>query len=95
VNASSVLETKSISSNGTFTPSTGKIGFSSVTVSGVRTNSMSITQAIAGVSSSGTTYYGRMYYYNSNTGSYVAAATSNYYWYRSSTNRSGTNTVYY
>lgn len=95
VNASSVLETKSISSNGTFTPSTGKIGFSSVTVSGVRTNSMSITQAIAGVSSSGTTYYGRMYYYNSNTGSYVAAATSNYYWYRSSTNRSGTNAVYY
>lgn len=95
VKVTAPLQTKSISNNGTFTPDSDYAGFSSVTVSGVRTNSMSITQAIAGVSSSGTTYYGRMYYYNSNTGSYVAAATSNYYWYRSSTNKSGTSTVYY
>lgn len=98
VSVNALLETKSITANGTYTPSSGKLGIKSVTVNvpDTHSSSMSITRTYAGVNSSGTyTYYGKLYYYNASTGSYVAAASSNYYWYRSSTDKAGTNTVYY
>lgn len=59
-------------------------------------NSMSITRAIAGRTSTGTdTYYGRLYYWDADDGSYQPASSGNRYWYYSDTSRPGTNTVHY
>lgn len=98
---SSFLQTKSITSNGTYTPDTGKAGFSSVTVN-VPTgpsydNDATMTRVVAGRDSSmHTLYYGKLYYWDDDAEEYVAAYSGNAYWYRSSSNLgSGSTTVHW
>lgn len=67
-----------------------------VNVPDAHTHSMSITRVLAGRTAGGVdSYYGRLYYYDNSTKTYVQCYSADQYWYRSSTNRSGTNTYYY
>lgn len=62
----------------------------------VHPNSMTLTRSKAGRSSGGyDIWYGQLYYWDDDDGSYMPAAAGNHYWYYSSTNRAGTNAVYY
>lgn len=62
----------------------------------VHPNSMTLTRSKAGRTSGGLdVYYGQLYYWDDDDGSYMPAAAGNHYWYYSSTNRAGTNAVYY
>lgn len=103
----SVSGSVSITSNGTYTykamyenadgddVETGASVSVTVDVPGeAHTHSMSITR-VGWHSTSGNVYYGKLYYYDDDDGSYQPVYNSNAYWYRSSTNKSGSTTVWY
>lgn len=67
----------------------------SVTIN-VHPNSISMTNAKAGRTSSGTDlYYGVLYYWDDDDGSYQPASSGSKYWYYATSRRSGTNAYYY
>ena len=95
----------SISSNGTYTframyenldGDDMPTGASKTVNVNVHPNSITMTNARAGRTSSGTDlYYGVLYYWDDDDGSYQPAAHGSQYWYYASSRRSGTNTYYY
>ena len=59
-------------------------------------NSMSIVNCVAHVTSSGSTeYLGQLYYKDDQAGTYEKVTTNNRYWYYSTTRKAGTTTVHY
>ena len=101
----SVDGTTSISSNGTYTframyenldGDDMPTGASKTVNVNVHPNSITMTNARAGRTSSGTDlYYGVLYYWDDDDGSYQPASHGSQYWYYASSRRSGTNTYYY
>lgn len=94
VKVTAPLQTKSISSNGTFTPDSGYAGFSSVTVSGVRTVGHNLTKYRAGATSSA--WQGQLYRRTGSSGNYTytALGSATTYWYGGADDLGSYPTVY-
>lgn len=99
----SVDGTSTISSNGSYTykayyeNNSGddvETGASKTITVSVHPDSMSITRA-TWHSVSGIVYYGKLYYWDDDDQDYNPVINSNRYWYYSSSNKSGTSTVWY
>lgn len=94
VKVTAPLQTKSISSNGTFTPDSSYAGFSSVTVSGVRTVGHNLTKYRAGATS--TAWQGQLFRRTGSSGNYTytALGSATTYWYGGADDLGSYPTVY-